>query len=118
MAYADYEFYTETYKGNMKQTDFCRLSERASDIINSRTGFLIGRCGFNNIREELAERVKKACCSVSEALYINEKGGAKQSEKVGDYSVTYAAGALTNEQRIDNALLTYIPDIVKTAGWI
>ena len=118
MAYADYDFYRDVYKGKLKAADFARLSERASDIIDSRTEFLIKRCGFNNVSEELAERIKKACCAVSEAIKINENGGAKQYECVGDYSVTYASGALTNEQRIDNALTTYIPDIVKTARWL
>lgn len=118
MAYADYDFYKNVYKGNLRAAEFERLSERASDIIDSRTEFLIRRCGFDNVSEELAERIRKACCAVSEAVKINENGGAKLSESVGDYSVTYASGALTGEQRIDNALVTYIPDLVKTARWL
>lgn len=118
MAYADFDFYKNIYKGNLSAVDFEILSERASDIIDSRTEFLIRRCGLNNIPGELTERIKKACCAVSEAMKTNENGGVKQSESVGDYSVTYASGALTNEQRIDNALVTYIPDIVKTARWL
>lgn len=118
MAYADYEFYKTVYKGNLTAADFEHLSERASDIIDSRTEFVINRCGFDNIPEELSERIQKACCAASEALKINENGGAKSSEKVGDYSVSYASGSLTNEQRIDNALVTYIPDLVKAARWL
>lgn len=118
MAYADFDFYKNIYKGNLSAVDFEILSERASDIIDSRTEFMIKRCGFDNIPEELSERIQKACCAVSEALKINENGGAKSSEKVGDYSVSYASGSLTNEQRIENALVTYIPDLIKAARWL
>lgn len=118
MAYADFNFYKNIYKGNLSAADFDFFSERASDIIDSRTEFMIKRCGFDNIPEELSERIQKACCAVSEAMKINENGGAKSSEKIGDYSVSYASGSLTNEQRIDNALVTYIPDLVKAARWL
>lgn len=117
MAYADYDFYRSEYKGRMSASDFEEKSERASDIIDSRTEYIIRKKGFDNIPEELALRIKKCCCAVSEAVFINEKGGAKSAEKVGDYSVTYAAGALTNEQRIDNAMMTYIPDLIKLVRW-
>ena len=118
MAYADYDFYRSVYKGNMTAADFERLSERASDIIDSKTGLIIPARGFENIPDGLALRIKKACCAVAEAVYINEKGGAKASESVGDYSVTYASGALSDEQRIDNALTTYIPDLIKLVRWL
>lgn len=118
MAYADYDFYRSVYNGNMTAADFERLSERASDIIDSKTGFMIPEKGFGNIPSGLAERIRKCCCAVAEAVYINEKGGAKASESVGDYSVTYASGALSNEQRIDNALTTYIPDLIKLVRWL
>lgn len=118
MAYADYEFYLSKYKGNLREADFIRLSERSSDIIDSKTEFIIRKKGLSNVPEELAERIKKACCAVTESLYISEKGGAKMSESVGDYSVTYASGTLTDEQRTDNALITYIPDLIKLARWL
>ncbi len=85
MAYADYEFYLSEYKGNLKESDFIRLSERASDVIDSKTDFIIRKKGFGNIPEELAERIKKACCAVSESLYISERGGACGQRK-GDNS--------------------------------
>lgn len=118
MAYADYEFYRSVYKGKMSAADFEEKSERATDIIDSKTGFLIPEKGFDNIPNGLAERIRKCCCAVAEAVYINEKGGAKASESVGDYSVTYASGSLTNEDRIDNALTTYIPDLIKLVRWL
>ncbi len=117
MAYADYAFYRDIYKGKLSEADFETFSERSSDVINSRTDFIISRCGFNNFSEELQERIKKACCAGAEAIHINNNGGVKTSEKVGDYSISYAASAITAEQRIDNALMTYIPDIIKTARW-
>lgn len=68
MAYADYEFYTTSYFGSVvPETDFPRLSERASDFVDTMT--------FNRLvdglptNERSQKRVKKAVCSLSELMY-------------------------------------------------
>ena len=41
MAYADFEFYRDTYRGALSETAFGRFSERASDYIDSRTEYIL-----------------------------------------------------------------------------
>jgi len=68
MAYTDYEFYKERYYGSMiPEADFPRLSERASDFIDTIPfDRLVDGLPAN---ERAAAKVQKAVCAVSEALY-------------------------------------------------
>lgn len=116
MVYADYEFYRETYRGTLSEADFTRLSERASDYIDGRTDYILKRAG---IPDEMSERVQKACCALADTIRGNERGGVKTSEKVGNYSVSYAAGTQrTDAQKLDDTIQLYLADLVKTVKWI
>lgn len=68
MAYTDYTFYTERYFGNIiPEADFPRLSERASDFVDTLTfDRLVDGLPSN---ERAAKKVQKAVCAVAEALY-------------------------------------------------
>lgn len=68
MAYTDYEFYKNRYFGTMvPEADFPRLSERASDFIDTLTfDRLVDGLPSN---ERAATKVQKAVCAVAEALY-------------------------------------------------
>ena len=82
MAYADYAYYTGTYKGSsIKEAAFATLAERASEYIDYVT--------FGRATDAL-ETVKKACCAVAETMQINNESGRKERESVDDYSVSYA----------------------------
>lgn len=68
MAYADYEFYTKSFFGNvMPESDFIRLAERASDFLDTLT--------FDRLTdglptpEKYQKRIKKAVCAVAEIYY-------------------------------------------------
>lgn len=115
MAYADYDFYKKVYRGTLSEDDFTRLSERASDYIDGRTGYILKSAG---IPEELSERVKKACCAVAETIRDNERG-VKTSEKVGNYSATFGVATQRSaEQRLDDTVQLYLSDLVKAVKWI
>lgn len=116
MAYADYKFYREVYRGTLSEAEFARLSERASDYIDSRTNYILKKAG---ITDEMSERVQKACCALADTIRGNERGGVKTSEKVGNYSVSYAATAQrTAAQKLDDTIQLYLADLVKAVGWI
>ncbi len=116
MAYADYKFYRGAYLGTLSEADYLRLSERASDYIDGRTGYILKKAG---IPDEMSERVKKACCALADTLKGNERGGVKTSEKVGNYSISYAAGAQrTDAQRLDDTIQLYLADLIKGVKWI
>ncbi len=116
MAYADYKFYREVYRGTLSEADYLRLSERASDYIDGRTGYILKRAG---ITDEMSERLKKACCALADTIKNNERGGVKASEKVGNYSISYAAGAQRSDaQKLDDTIQLYLADLIKGVKWI
>ena len=90
MAYADYDFYTESYYGNVvPEADFDRLADRASDFIDVMT--------FDRLVDGLPadkrsqKRIKKAVCSLAELMYqieLAEKNAINQaSAKLTDTNV-------------------------------
>lgn len=115
-ALADYEFYTDTYKGALiSAADFdryaldasteveCQTFERASAIIDAGTEL------------PLIEKIKMATCAVAETLFRqdNDASGAAAiaSESVGNYSVSYALAAdasMTKAQKIESVLRRYL----------
>ena len=81
MAYVDYEFYQKSFFGNVvPEPDFMRMSERASDFIDSLT--------FDGLADGLPsddrqqKRIKKAVCSLAELMYqieLAEKNAINQA---------------------------------------
>lgn len=114
MAYANYSFYKNTYKGNkISEADFDRLSERASDYIDKRTDYVLHKSG---IPPDMEIRIQKCCCAVAETYQSCESGGVKVAESVDGYSVSYAQR--TADQRLDDDVQLYIADLVKAVKWI
>lgn len=68
MAYADYEFYTKSFFGNVvPESDFNRVSERASDFVDTLThDRLIEQFPTS---EKAQNRIKKAVCALAEVVY-------------------------------------------------
>lgn len=96
MAYADYAYYTNIYKGaSVPESVFDTAAERASEILDSLT---FGRITGDWIDDD---SVKKACCAIAERQYTADQRGADvKSESVGSYSVTYADGGGTNAKNV------------------
>ena len=95
MIYADYEFYKNEYHGTLEESEYNRLSVKASAFLDYYT---MGKAKKN---ADL-EAVKLSCCALCEKIsdieQISEDGwksglgaisGGKKSESVGSYSVTY-----------------------------
>lgn len=107
MAYADYEYYKDTYLGtSIKEADFPRLALRASSFLDYYTQ---GRAAQNVDLDAL----KMACCAVAEQYqYVDtaqslaqksltaslETDGELQSQTVGSWSKTYRSGGETAQQ--------------------
>lgn len=109
MAYADYEYYTNTYLGTtIQEADFPHLALRASSFLDYYTQ---GRAAQS---KEL-DALKMACCAVAEqyqsiglarqaalnALKNSANAGAAgelQSQSVGTWSKTYRSGGESAQQ--------------------
>lgn len=112
MAYADYEYYTDTYLGKaIQEADFPRLSLRASSFLDYYTQ---GRAAKNSGLDAL----KMACCAIAEqyqaidaaqalaqkALSASmDSSGELQSQSVGSWSKTYRSGGDSAQQALASA---------------
>lgn len=96
--YTDYDFYKDTYKGNMPESDFDRLVIRASYEVRKNI--------FNRPIKGFEEEVQLATCSVADLLYKIEQLETKKqttmsekrlkSESVANYSRTFETTDMTD----------------------
>lgn len=106
MAYSDYAFYTDEYKGTLAEDIYTRLLPRATAEIDRMT--------FNRARTATGDNliaVKFAECAVAEEINYQGTSGAGDivSESNDGISRSYAAGiAKTARQRINAAADTYL----------
>lgn len=112
--YADYEFYIDTYKGNMPKTDFDKLVIRASYEVQKNI--------FNRNIIGYEDEIQLATCSVADILYKVEQLEIKKnttisdktlkSENVGDYSRTFDTASVNDiETEISNLKTKIIEEI-------
>ena len=83
--YADYAYYTDTYKGAvLDAASFPLYAQKATQNIILHT---FGRIPENNV----PEAAKMCCCELAEEMYKHDKGdvGNIASEKVGERSVSF-----------------------------
>lgn len=107
MPYADFSFYRDEYGGkSIPEADFLRISNKSSLIMGSYTGGPI---------ENTDDRVKMACCAVSDLLYESSESsatgaeGAIQSETTGAWSVLYASGTTKSmDEKISDEISLYL----------
>ena len=103
MAYADFQYYKDTFLGNaIEEIEFPRLSLRASEYIDAHTGGVIPRLSA------IPEEVQKATCAVAEKIQAYESKAEVTSESVGSYSVTYKTSDATYEQELGKVLRLYL----------
>ena len=103
MAYADFQYYKDTFLGNaIEEIEFPRLSLRASEYIDAHTGGVIPRLSA------IPEEVQKAACAVAEKIQAYESKAEVTSESVGSYSVTYKTSDATYEQELGKVLRLYL----------
>ena len=99
-----YEFYTETFFGKkIPESDFDYYAARAEEYISARCGELPD-----------TENIGKAVCACAEVIFSDELNTVMTSEKVGDYSVTYAESSGSGkslESRLAAALSLYLPSV-------
>jgi len=109
MAYADYTFYTDTYKGNsIPEADFDRLILRASSYIDRI---------YNGTIETVTDNIKMAACAVAEAWQTNEQGGDVVSQSVGSSWSKSFQKTKSDDARLLEAAKLYLGDLVRTVRW-
>ena len=97
MAYATYEYYTDTYGGSaIAESDFDALAIRASDRVDYLTFDRAADIITANTPAATVTAIKKATCAVAEVLHDIDNGDQAgiKSESVGGHSVAYAEGSV------------------------
>ncbi len=109
MIYADYDYYLNTYGGT--KIDDEDMFRRIADIASSEMALYAP--GIT----EATDAVKKCCCEIADVIcsYEASMGSARiQSEKVGNYSVTYASSSSMNVQRNEDIQSIIIRRLMNT----
>lgn len=111
MVYADFAYYSGTYKGNsIPEADFDRLILRASSYLDRVSGDTVKETPED-------ETVKMATCSVAEAWQTNEQGGDVVSQSVGPWSKTFQKPTKTDDDRLFEAARLYLGSRIKRVRW-
>jgi hypothetical protein len=103
MPYVDYAFYTQTFKGtSITQEQFDSLAERASDVIDMVTSYILHGVEFTRFAQLIQTNVKKAVAAQIEYMNmqggeLSVHGGSPSSVNIGNFSYQEGAG---NEQQI------------------
>ncbi len=107
MAYIDYEFYTDTYKGeSVDEADFPALAERASRNINELTGFKIE--DFEKLNEKQQFYVKLATASQLEHLDNSESLDGLASATLGKFSFSSVTTSSSTSQKYSATARDYL----------
>lgn len=109
IAYVDYEYYRDTYKGTLEENVAIKLLEEASDQVDRLTYGRIRARGFNNLTEYQQEMVKKAVCY--QVDFINSYGDYLNTPlsgySIGDVSLSFsqenqgAGGIIADKKTLD-----------------
>lgn len=100
MAYADYTFYTEVYKGDMSAEEFERWAAKAELQIDR---FTSGRAA--GAPESMERALSLCCCAVADLLRAwhdqdaRTQNGLVASETVDGYSVSYRTNGTEQADR-------------------
>jgi hypothetical protein len=109
IAYVEYEYYKDTFKGNLDENAATKLLEEASDQVDRLTYGRIRRKGFKSLTEYQQEMIKKAVCHQAE--FINNYGEYLSSPlsgfSIGDVSLSFGkenqgpGGVIADKKTLD-----------------
>ena len=97
MAYADFPYYQDFFKGSLIQEDytFRTLAERASEFIDTVT---FDRLSDEELLNRFNDKIQKCTCALSELFFrrcfadklLDAENAVETSETIGAYSVHFA----------------------------
>ena len=99
MPYASYEYYKDSYGGQMSEAEFKTLSRKAFAYINTVT---FGRAKTYQGGDE----VKEACCAVADELKNQEN--RITSETVGSWTRQYKVDDIANSEKLYQTVSMYL----------
>ena len=116
-AFIDLAYYMGTYKGvAIPAASFYRYAERATSMVEFHTFERAGVIITANTDTATIDKIQMATCAAADAIYASDQQasgstGVMASERVGDYSVSFAVSpdtALTTNAKVSNAMREYL----------
>lgn len=92
--YADYEYYSKTYKGTLYEEEAAKALEKASRHIDTLTYNRIVSKGFENLTEFQQNVVKNCCCEMADFESANAD---MINSLINSYSINGASISFTGE---------------------
>lgn len=91
MAYVDYNYYKDTYRGTLDEDTAAKLLEESSDQVDRLTYGRIRKRGFDNLTEYQQEMIKKAVCYQVDFLdnYGEYLSSPLSGFSIGDVSLSF-----------------------------
>lgn len=117
--YVDEDYYSGIFEGvEVTAADFSNFANRASDVVDALTDYLIRRIGIDNLSEQSQELIQKATCAQIEYYQLegvesDATGNTRSSgtASIGSFSYgTMRTSSDTNRQRnrVAPNCLTYL----------
>lgn len=117
MEYVDKTYYDETYKGELlTDVEFPKFNQRSQDIVDSLTNYLIPQIGFDNLKTNVQELIKKSVCAQIEyfkveGLESNINGVSSSSQSVSISGFSYSSSQPSSSKqtnRVSPSTLMYL----------
>lgn len=115
LTYATYEFYVTDYRGTVvPEAVFTSAAFRASRRLDAMCFDRVNAVIVDDTDADAIERIKMATCAVADEIYNDEQNDGQdgiQSERTGNYSVTFATGSKklkTLDTKISEAASLYL----------
>lgn len=91
MAYVDYEYYKNIFKGNLDEDTATKLLEESSDQVDRLTYGRVRKKGFENLTEYQTNLIKKAVCHQADFLanYGEYLSSPLSGFSIGDVSLSF-----------------------------
>ncbi len=92
MAYVDYEYYKDTYKGTLDEETALKILEEASGEVDKLTYGRIRKKGFENLTEYQQGLIKKAICYQADFIniYCSYLSTPLGGFSIGDVSLSFS----------------------------
>jgi hypothetical protein len=110
MAYADYDFYQNQYKGSVvPSSEFEELSERATEYVDSQILVNISDI-YTDYPSVIPTELKKCVCRLCEIAYLEMNNPKVASESVGSYSRSFENNGTSQsyESRLNFAMRVFL----------
>lgn len=105
MEYVDKTYYDETYEGELlTDVEFKKFNKRSQDIIDSLTSYKIPQIGFDNLKTNIQDLIKKAVCAQIEYFKVegiesNINGVSSSSQSVSISGFNYSSSQSSSSRQ-------------------